>query len=151
MGPLQRTWLLCLLTWVCVRQVFKHSSAHILGASLEAKFGVKLCIGPPTEEGFYYDAYMGSDAITEPDYKAIEQGAKLIVKQAHKFERLTLTKEQALDLFKVRVVGSKQAARPCCSQRCAWERAAQPVQGPAHSEQGPRWRLHLRIPMRPPH
>lgn len=36
--------------------VFKHSSAHILGAAMEAEFGVKLCIGPPTEEGFYYDA-----------------------------------------------------------------------------------------------
>lgn len=39
--------------------VFKHSSAHILGAAMEANFGSKLCIGPPTKEGFYYDSYMG--------------------------------------------------------------------------------------------
>jgi threonyl-tRNA synthetase len=41
------------------RMVFWHSSAHILGECLECSYGGKLCIGPPTEEGFYYDAYMG--------------------------------------------------------------------------------------------
>ncbi|CAE7940265.1 thrS1, partial [Symbiodinium sp. KB8] len=43
-----------------VSQTFWHSSAHVLGQALERKFGVKLCIGPPTEEGFYYDAYAGN-------------------------------------------------------------------------------------------
>lgn len=42
------------------KMVFWHSSAHVLGECLECKYGAKLCIGPPTEEGFYYDAYMGS-------------------------------------------------------------------------------------------
>jgi threonyl-tRNA synthetase len=41
------------------KMVFWHSSAHVLGECLECKYGAKLCIGPPTEEGFYYDAYMG--------------------------------------------------------------------------------------------
>ena len=41
------------------RMVFWHSSAHILGECLECSYGGKLCIGPPTEDGFYYDAYMG--------------------------------------------------------------------------------------------
>lgn len=42
------------------KMVFWHSSAHILGECLECQYGGKLCIGPPTEEGFYYDAYIGS-------------------------------------------------------------------------------------------
>jgi threonyl-tRNA synthetase len=42
------------------KAVFWHSSAHVLGECLECKFGAKLCIGPPTEEGFYYDAFMGT-------------------------------------------------------------------------------------------
>jgi threonyl-tRNA synthetase len=41
------------------KAVFWHSSAHILGECLECGYGAKLCIGPPTEDGFYYDAYMG--------------------------------------------------------------------------------------------
>lgn len=42
------------------KMVFWHSSAHVLGECMECKYGVKLCIGPPTEEGFYYDSYMGN-------------------------------------------------------------------------------------------
>jgi threonyl-tRNA synthetase len=42
------------------KMVFWHSSAHVLGECLECSYGAKLCIGPPTEDGFYYDAYLGS-------------------------------------------------------------------------------------------
>ena len=45
------------------KMVFWHSSAHVLGECMECKFGAKLCIGPPTEEGFYYDAYMGNECV----------------------------------------------------------------------------------------
>jgi threonyl-tRNA synthetase len=41
------------------KMVFWHSSAHMLGECLECSLGGHLCIGPPTEEGFYYDAYLG--------------------------------------------------------------------------------------------
>jgi threonyl-tRNA synthetase len=41
------------------KKVFWHSSSHVLGQALEIKYGCSLCIGPPTEEGFYYDAAMG--------------------------------------------------------------------------------------------
>jgi threonyl-tRNA synthetase len=43
------------------RMVFWHSSAHILGEALERDFGVHLCHGPPTTEGFFYDCHCGSD------------------------------------------------------------------------------------------
>lgn len=42
------------------KMVFWHSSAHVLGECLECSYGGKLCIGPPTEEGFYYDTYVGA-------------------------------------------------------------------------------------------
>lgn len=45
------------------KMVFWHSSAHILGESMEREFGVHLCHGPPTESGFFYDAYTGHDVI----------------------------------------------------------------------------------------
>lgn len=43
------------------KMVFWHSSAHILGECMEREFGVHLCHGPPTEAGFFYDAYCGTD------------------------------------------------------------------------------------------
>ena len=41
------------------KMVFWHSSAHVLGECLECGYSAQLCIGPPTEDGFYYDAYLG--------------------------------------------------------------------------------------------
>lgn len=43
------------------KMVFWHSSAHILGESLEREYGIHLCHGPPTEAGFFYDCYCGTN------------------------------------------------------------------------------------------
>lgn len=43
------------------KETFWHSSAHVLGETLELEFGVHLCHGPPTEAGFFYDSYSGKD------------------------------------------------------------------------------------------
>jgi threonyl-tRNA synthetase len=48
------------------KMVFWHSSAHILGESMEREFGIHLCHGPPTEAGFFYDAYCGHDVSFTP-------------------------------------------------------------------------------------
>jgi threonyl-tRNA synthetase len=37
------------------KKVFWHSSAHILGEASERRFGCDLCIGPPIDDGFYYE------------------------------------------------------------------------------------------------
>jgi threonyl-tRNA synthetase len=85
------------------RTVFWHSSAHVLGEALERLYGSRLTIGPPLAGGFYYDSYMGdasSDgAFNEDDYKPVEAEVAKIVKQKQKFERLVVTKEEALELF----------------------------------------------------
>jgi threonyl-tRNA synthetase len=49
------------------KTVFWHSSAHMLGEALEHLYGCKLTIGPPLAGGFYYDSYMGKDALREED------------------------------------------------------------------------------------
>ena len=41
---------------------FWHSSAHILGHSMELIYGGWLTIGPPVDDGFYYDMYTGPEA-----------------------------------------------------------------------------------------
>jgi len=48
------------------KQVFWHSSAHVLGQALELEFGVDLTIGPSLEEGFYYDCFMARLATSAP-------------------------------------------------------------------------------------
>lgn len=40
----------------CVgKRVFWHSSAHVLGEAAERHYGCHLCIGPPTDDGFFYE------------------------------------------------------------------------------------------------
>ncbi|XP_024543699.1 probable threonine--tRNA ligase, cytoplasmic [Selaginella moellendorffii] len=57
------------------RDTFWHSSAHILGESLEQAYGCKLCIGPCTTrgEGFYYDAfYEDGRTLNEENFPAVQ-------------------------------------------------------------------------------
>ena len=82
------------------KAVFWHSSAHILGQSLEHNYGALLTIGPPVDGGFYYDAYIGEgDGLSESQFGEIEDEYRKTVKRKEKFERLVVTKEEALDLF----------------------------------------------------
>lgn len=96
------------------RMAFWHSSAHILGQSMEVEFGVHLCYGPATQDGFYYDAHCGSDNFSQDHYKKIEDRAKKIADEKQVFQRLVLTKEEALRLFdynpfKVQLISNKIA------------------------------------------
>ena len=81
------------------KMVFWHSAAHLLGAALEQKYGAKLSIGPPVEGGFYYDAYIGNETISDKEFKDIQARVSKIVNAKVKFERLALTKGELLDMF----------------------------------------------------
>lgn len=81
------------------KTVFWHSAAHVLGAALEATYGSHLTIGPPISTGFYYDSYMGQSALSEDDLKKVESKAGDICKKKHPFQRLVITKTQALEMF----------------------------------------------------
>jgi len=82
------------------KKVFWHSSAHILGEASERRFGCSLCIGPPVEDGFYYEmALPGGEPVTEADYKPLEKIVEKAVKDKQPFERLTLKKEELLEMF----------------------------------------------------
>ena len=79
--------------------VFWHSSAHVLGAAIEATYGAHLTIGPPIATGFYYDSYMGDLHVTEEDLRKIEDKAGDVIKKKLPFQRLVLSKAQALEMF----------------------------------------------------
>ncbi|KAG1327092.1 Threonine--tRNA ligase, mitochondrial 1 [Cocos nucifera] len=63
------------------RDTFWHSSAHILGQSVEMEFGCKLCIGPCTTrgEGFYYDAFYDDLTLNEEYFDQIKSRASKAV------------------------------------------------------------------------
>jgi len=57
------------------KEVFWHSSSHILGSALEEVYGCHLCIGPAIDGGFFYDCYIGDYKVTQNDYLKIEKAA----------------------------------------------------------------------------
>jgi len=82
------------------KKVFWHSSAHILGEAAERRYGCSLCIGPPVEDGFYYEmALPNMAAVTTADYKPLKQIAEKAIKEKQPFERLELSKEDLLEMF----------------------------------------------------
>jgi threonyl-tRNA synthetase len=66
-GPVSKLELLKFNDDRDAKTVFWHSSAHMMGEALEHLYGCKLTIGPPLAGGFYYDSYMGKDALREDD------------------------------------------------------------------------------------
>eukprot|EP00918_Siedleckia_nematoides_P095092 GHVU01208774.1.p1 GENE.GHVU01208774.1~~GHVU01208774.1.p1 ORF type:complete len:305 (+),score=85.36 GHVU01208774.1:344-1258(+) len=82
------------------RKVFFHSGAHILGQCLETLFGGQLTIGPALKKGFYYDCFMGEHVFKTDYYEKVEKCAKRICEERQPFERLDISKEDALELFK---------------------------------------------------
>lgn len=81
------------------KQVFWHSSAHVLGEASERHYGCHLCIGPPLEDGFYYEMDTLSRSVSQSDYPALETVAKGIIKEKQRFERLEMSKADLLKMF----------------------------------------------------
>lgn len=79
--------------------VFWHSSAHVLGECLECELGCHLTVGPPVQQGFYYDSYMGKRTIDKSQEQELEAKAKQVCKEKQVFERIVLSKEEALEMF----------------------------------------------------
>ncbi|HSG06217.1 MAG TPA: threonine--tRNA ligase, partial [Nitrospiria bacterium] len=81
-------------------EVFRHSSAHILAQAVKDLFPeAKLAIGPPIENGFYYDFDMDRP-FTPEDLKKIEKRMKKIAASKYRFIRKVVSKEEAIRLFK---------------------------------------------------
>ncbi|MDG5765885.1 threonine--tRNA ligase [Balneolales bacterium ANBcel1] len=83
------------------RMAFWHSSAHVLAEAVEALYpGVKLGIGPPIEQGFYYDIDFGDRHIGTEDLPAIEKKMLELARQKNRFERFEISKDEAVDHYR---------------------------------------------------
>ncbi|XP_075697830.1 threonine--tRNA ligase 1, cytoplasmic isoform X2 [Rhinoderma darwinii] len=80
--------------------VYWHSSAHIMGEAMERVYGGCLCYGPPIESGFYYDMFLEDGGVSSNDFTGLENLCKKIMKEKQQFERLEVSKETLLEMFK---------------------------------------------------
>jgi threonyl-tRNA synthetase len=91
-----------LLTWNDQegKSTMWHSSAHLMAEALEFYYpGIKLAIGPPVANGFYYDIDFENHSISEKDLEKIEQKMKELAKQKLQFIRQEISKKEALAYF----------------------------------------------------
>lgn len=78
------------------KRVFWHSSAHLLAEALQEFFpNVKFTIGPPVDQGFYYDVDLGDAEISTELFDQLEQRIQELARQKNPFERQKVSKEEA--------------------------------------------------------
>ena len=100
--PIHENAQLQLLTWSDLegKSTMWHSSAHIMAEALEFYYpGIKLAIGPPITNGFYYDIDLMDYSIKEEDLARIEEKMKALAKERNPFIRKEISKAEALAYF----------------------------------------------------
>lgn len=82
--------------------LIRHDAAHVLAtAVMELYPGVKISIGPPIEQGFYYDFdFPDGVTVTEADFPAIEQRMREHIAAGEPFERSDVSIAEALERFR---------------------------------------------------
>jgi len=101
--PVPGDCTLALLTWNDPegKATMWHSSAHVMAEAVEALYpGAKFGIGPPIENGFYYDIDFGDRSVGEHDFAAIEAKFKELAGRKELFERTEISKADAIKYFK---------------------------------------------------
>ena len=100
--PLTEDCTLQLLTWNDAegKSTMWHSSAHLMAEALEFYYpGIKLAIGPPVANGYYYDVDFMDYTFKEEDLPKIEEKMKELAKQKLQFVRKEVSKADALAYF----------------------------------------------------
>lgn len=91
-----------LLTWDDNggKNTFWHSSAHLMAEAIESMFpGVKFWVGPPVDNGFYYDVDLGGHSIAEDDLRKLEVKMAELAKQSNQYVRKPIPKAEAIKYF----------------------------------------------------
>ena len=81
-----------------LRRRIRHSAAHVMADVVKTLFpDAKIGIGPPTDDGFYYD-FMVKEPFTPQDIQRIENRMRRVVKRNHKFEYSEYSREEINEL-----------------------------------------------------
>ena len=85
------------------REAYWHTSSHILAQAVKELYPeAKLGIGPPIEEGFYYDFDIGGEVFTPEDLERIEAKMREIIARNLPLRRVEMPREEAIKLFQER-------------------------------------------------
>lgn len=83
------------------KRTYWHSSAHLMAEAIEAMFpGTKFGIGPPIENGFYYDIDMGDHSLTGEDLAKLEVKMEELAKRDVPYRREVKSWDEAVSYFK---------------------------------------------------
>jgi threonyl-tRNA synthetase len=82
--------------------LLRHDAAHVLAAAVTELYpGVKISIGPPIDDGFYYDFdFPDGTKLTEDDFERVEAKMREHIKADETFERSDLTPDEAIERFR---------------------------------------------------
>jgi threonyl-tRNA synthetase len=82
-------------------ELIRHDAAHVLAAAVTDLYdGVKISIGPPIEDGFYYDfEFPPGTSVSEADFPKIEERMRAHVKAAEPFQRQDVPVAEARERF----------------------------------------------------
>jgi threonyl-tRNA synthetase len=100
--PITENSTVNLLTWndELGKSTMWHSSAHLLAEALEILYpGIKFGIGPPIENGFYYDVDLGGQELRPEDFKRIEDKMLELARLNSAFVRKDISKADAIAFF----------------------------------------------------
>ncbi len=93
-----------LLTWNDEKgkTVLWHSSAHLMAEAIQSFFPeAKFTIGPPIENGFYYDIeLLENQSISSDDFEKIEKKIMELASQKNIFQRTSISKSDAIKYYK---------------------------------------------------
>ena len=100
--PIEDDAEIAILTWDDPegKATFWHSSAHLMAEALQELYpNVKFTIGPPIEQGFYYDVDPNGHQISSDDFEKIEAKMKELAERDVSFTCRPVSKEEALDYY----------------------------------------------------
>ncbi len=100
--PIESDADLQLITWNDEegKETMWHSSAHLLAEALEELYpGIKFGIGPPIDNGFYYDVDAGDRVITSEDLPKVEKKMQELARQKNEYSRKEVSKADAINYF----------------------------------------------------
>ena len=101
--PIKEDSELKLLTWRddAGKETMWHSSAHLMAEALEFYYpGTKFAIGPPVENGFYYDIDLQGKHFSDADFKKIEDKMLELAREKNEYQRQEVRKLDAIKYFK---------------------------------------------------
>jgi len=103
--PIENDATLQLLTWNDTegKTVMWHSSAHLMAEALQELYpGIQFTIGPPIENGFYYDVDFGDTEFSEKDFPKVEAKMKELASQKNEYVRQEISKADAAKFYRER-------------------------------------------------